>query len=58
MSCLEYWRSILEARGEAGSNEGIRVLAQSGALGWLAFRSQADYDDYLFWAYNLARFKG
>jgi membrane associated rhomboid family serine protease len=51
-------RSILEARGEAGSNEGIRVLAQSGALGWLAFRSQADYDDYLFWAYNLARFKG
>jgi membrane associated rhomboid family serine protease len=51
-------RSILDARGGAGMNEGIRVLAQSGALGWLAFRSQADYDDYLFWAYNLARFKG
>jgi membrane associated rhomboid family serine protease len=50
-------RAILEARRGAGCNEGLAVLAQAGALGWLAFRSAADYDDYLFWTYNLARFQ-
>ncbi len=50
-------RSIQDARRGAGCNEGIAVLAQAGALGWLAFRTAAEYDDYLFWTYNLARFK-
>ncbi|HXX92372.1 MAG TPA: hypothetical protein VEN81_01985, partial [Planctomycetota bacterium] len=50
-------RAVQEARRGRGLNEGLPVLAQAGALGWLAFRSPADYDDYLFWTYNLARFK-
>lgn len=46
-------RDLLEARPSSG-NEGLRLLAEGKDLGWLAFRSAADYDDYLFWTYNLA----
>ena len=46
-------RDILQRR-PAAANEGLRRLAESRDLGWLAFRSIADYDDYLFWTYNLA----
>ena len=46
-------RDILGAR-PAAANEGVRLLAEGRDLGWLAFRTAADYDDYLFWTYNLA----
>jgi membrane associated rhomboid family serine protease len=46
-------RAILEYRSGAALNEGVRVLAHHGAWGWLAFRSFSDYDDYVFWVYNL-----
>jgi membrane associated rhomboid family serine protease len=46
-------KAVLERSRGAAANEGIRVLAHRGAWGWLAFRDPGDYDDYLFWIYNL-----
>jgi len=46
-------RAILQYRSGAALNEGVRVLAHHGAWGWLSFRSFSDYDDYVFWIYNL-----
>ena len=46
-------RAVVEYRQGAVLNEGVRVLAGNGAWGWLAFRQRSDYDDYLFWLYNL-----
>jgi membrane associated rhomboid family serine protease len=46
-------RSVVKYRASAALNEGVRVLAHRGAWGWLSFRSSSDYDDYLFWIYNL-----
>ncbi len=46
-------RAALENRRGAVLNEGVRVLAHLGAWGWLDFRSRRDYEDYLFWLYNL-----
>ncbi|HEX7900722.1 MAG TPA: rhomboid family intramembrane serine protease [Planctomycetota bacterium] len=46
-------RAVLENRRGAVLNEGVRVLAHWGGWGWLSFRTRADYDDYVFWLYNL-----
>jgi hypothetical protein len=46
-------RAVVDFRQGAVLNEGIRVLAGNGAWAWLAFSRPADYDDYLFWLYNL-----
>ncbi len=46
-------RDLLLTRPSSG-NEGLRLLAEGKDLGRLAFRSAVDYDDYLFWTYNLA----
>ncbi|HYE98355.1 MAG TPA: rhomboid family intramembrane serine protease, partial [Planctomycetota bacterium] len=45
--------AAVRLRRGAALNEGIRVLAHHGAWGWLNFRSAQDYEDYLFWLYNL-----
>lgn len=34
-------------------NDGVGVLAHHGRWGWLDFADPADYEDYVFWAYNL-----
>ena len=44
-------RSILAHRGSATAGEGIRMMSEGLAL---AFDFRQDYDDYLFWIYNLA----
>ena len=46
-------RAVIENRRGAVLNEGVRALAHAGAWGWLEFRSARDYDDYVFWLYNL-----
>ncbi len=46
-------RAIVARREGAALNEGVRVLANGGSWGWLSFRSFAEYDDYVFWVYNL-----
>jgi membrane associated rhomboid family serine protease len=46
-------RAVLENRRGAVLNEGVRSIAYGGAWGWLDFRSARDYDDYVFWLYNL-----
>ncbi len=46
-------RAVIELRQSAALNEGVRVLAHGGDWGWLSFKSAEDYDDYLFWLYNL-----
>ena len=39
----------------ASLNEGVGVLAAGGLWGWLAFPSEAEYEDYAFWVYNVSR---
>jgi membrane associated rhomboid family serine protease len=39
----------------ASLNEGVGVLAAGGLWGWLAFPSEAEYEDYSFWVYNLSK---
>lgn len=46
-------RAVVENRRGAALNEGVRVLADFGAWGWLDFPSRAAYDEYVFWLYNL-----
>jgi membrane associated rhomboid family serine protease len=46
-------RAIVARREGAALNEGVRVLAHGGSWGWLSFRSHSQYDDYVFWVYNL-----
>ena len=46
-------RAILARRTPAALNEGVPLLARKQDLGWLDFKVSADYDDYLFWIYNL-----
>jgi membrane associated rhomboid family serine protease len=47
-------RAILDRCVGATVNPGIRILAAGAAWDRLDFRSEADYDDYVFWIYNLA----
>jgi membrane associated rhomboid family serine protease len=49
----DFARALLERAPGVAANEGVRVLAHRGSWGWLHFRTAQDYDDYLFWAYNL-----
>ena len=46
-------REFAARSGAAFLDEGIRLLAAPADLGRLAFKIPADYDDYLFWTYNL-----
>ncbi|MBI4565836.1 MAG: rhomboid family intramembrane serine protease [Planctomycetes bacterium] len=48
---------LLDLRDGTVVNEGVRGLATRGAWGWLAFTDAKDYDDYVFWAYNVVRAK-
>lgn len=49
----DFARAVLKFRSGAALNEGIRVLAGHGSWGWLHFADASDYDDYVFWTYNL-----
>lgn len=49
----DFARAVLELAPATAVNEGVRVLAHRGSWGWLHFRTLQDYDDYLFWTYNL-----
>ncbi len=46
-------KSIQGMRLGAAMNEGVNVLAGHGLWSWLAFPSEAEYEDYAFWVYNL-----
>ncbi len=39
----------------AAVNEGVGVLAGGGRWGWLAFPSEAEFEDYAFWVHALMR---
>ncbi len=45
--------AVLDHHRGAAVNEGVSVLAGHGSWGWLSFRNPSDFDDYLFWIYNL-----
>jgi hypothetical protein len=45
--------ALVQLRSGTALNEGVRVIAGGGLWGWLAFPSEAEYEDYLFWIYNL-----
>jgi membrane associated rhomboid family serine protease len=45
-------------RAAGSTNDGLRALAGDGNGGRLDFRNAADYDDYIFWLYNLILAKG
>jgi membrane associated rhomboid family serine protease len=51
-------RAIRQRPGSAAANEGISVVAEGGDWRWLDFRERSDYDDYLFWLYNLVLAQG
>jgi membrane associated rhomboid family serine protease len=50
-------RAVLD-RAAGSTNDGVRDLAGARDGGRLDFRSAADYDDYVFWLYNLILAKG
>jgi membrane associated rhomboid family serine protease len=50
-------RAVLD-RAAGSTNDGLRILAGSADGGRLDFGSAADYDDYIFWLYNLILAKG
>ena len=50
-------RAVLD-RAAGSSNDGLQALAGSPGGGRLDFGSAADYDDYIFWLYNLILAKG
>jgi len=45
-------------RTAGATNDGVRAAAGLSDWGRLDFRSPADYDDYIFWLYNLTLAKG
>jgi membrane associated rhomboid family serine protease len=45
-------------RGGAAVNEGLRILAGGSGGGRLDFKLATDYDDYVFWLYNLTLAQG
>ena len=47
-------RAVLDRGRGAAINEGVGRLARGEPLEGLDFRNPSDYDDYLFWIYNLA----
>jgi membrane associated rhomboid family serine protease len=48
---------VVKAAG-TGINEGIRTAAEGGIGARLDFRTPQDYDDYIFWLYNLTLAQG
>ena len=46
-------RAILARASAADLNEGISTAAEQNAWGRLDFPRNSDYDDYIFWLYNL-----
>ena len=51
-------RAVLDRAGTATVNDGVRKIAAGAAWDRLDFRSPTDYDDYVFWFYNLVLDKG
>jgi membrane associated rhomboid family serine protease len=51
-------RAAQERATGAALNDWIRSVAQGGDGGRLDFRTPADYDDYIFWLYNLILAQG
>jgi membrane associated rhomboid family serine protease len=51
-------RAIIDRAGTASLNDGIKRIAAGAAWDRLDFRSPTDYDDYVFWKYNLVLDKG
>jgi membrane associated rhomboid family serine protease len=51
-------RAILDRGSSASINEGVRTLAADAAWDRLDFRTPSDYDDYVFWLYNLTLAQG
>ena len=47
-------RAILKHVGVATADEGIRKLSEGADFDRLSFSNPAEYDDYLFWIYNLS----
>jgi membrane associated rhomboid family serine protease len=50
-------RAVLD-RAAGATNDGLSALAGGSDGGRLDFRSAADYDDYIFWLYNLILARG
>jgi membrane associated rhomboid family serine protease len=48
-----FGRAIVDRAGTAVLNDGVRRIAASASWDRLDFRSATDYDDYVFWYYNL-----
>ena len=51
-------RAAVERASGTALNDWIRSVAQGGDGGRLDFRSPDDYDDYIFWLYNLILAQG
>jgi membrane associated rhomboid family serine protease len=51
-------RAVLDRAGTATANDGVGKIAAGAAWDRLDFRSPTDYDDYVFWFYNLVLDKG
>ncbi|MHC4606812.1 MAG: rhomboid family intramembrane serine protease [Planctomycetota bacterium] len=44
---------VYNRRGSRAVNESVRLLAEKGSQGWLPFATEADYEDHVFWAFNV-----
>jgi membrane associated rhomboid family serine protease len=49
----DFARALLGSAAGADLNEGITIAAEQSAWGGLDFPEHSDYDDYVFWLYNL-----
>jgi len=49
----EFARAALRSAAGVDLNEGLRIAAEQSAWGRLDFPQNSDYDDYIFWLYNL-----
>ncbi|HVR85006.1 MAG TPA: rhomboid family intramembrane serine protease [Planctomycetota bacterium] len=49
----DFARAILGSASGADLNEGVAIAAGQSAWGRLDFPEHSDYDDYVFWLYNL-----
>jgi membrane associated rhomboid family serine protease len=53
MDLAGFARAVLDRGGSGSTNDGVRAAADTTGWGQLDFRSATDYDDYIFWLYNL-----
>jgi hypothetical protein len=52
-SFSDFARAVRRSASAADQNEGIAIAAEQSAWGRLDFPENSDYDDYVFWLYNL-----